>query len=166
MRRCLDILTATFAVRQLQPWHENIGRRQVKVPRIYLRDSGIRHTLLGLKSAYGRESHPKVGASWEGFALENVSRWIGAQPEECYFWRTHTGAELDLLVVRGPTRLGYGFMRSDAPGVTPSMRSALHDLKLHSPDVVHAGALTDPLGPKIRAVALSRLLIDLKSGAR
>jgi predicted AAA+ superfamily ATPase len=158
VRRYLDALTGTFVVRQLQPWHANVGKRQVKAPKLYVADSGLLHTLLDLDTAIDLERHPKVGASWEGFAMTQVVARLAARPEQCYFWRTHNGAELDLLVVRGRERLGFEFKRTSTPGVTPSMRSALTDLRLTRLDVVHAGHETFPLAPRVRAVALSRLL--------
>jgi predicted AAA+ superfamily ATPase len=160
VRRYLDVLTETFMVRQLESWYENIGKRQVKAPKIYIRDSGLLHALLGLGTAREIESHPKVGASWEGFALDVIVSRLGARPEECFFWATHSGAELDLLVVRGNRRLGFEFKRTTAPGVTPSMRAALHDLHLEEIVVVHAGSRSYSLDRKIRAIALDRILED------
>jgi predicted AAA+ superfamily ATPase len=165
VRRYLDALTATFVVRQLPPWHANIGKRQVKAPKLYVADSGLLHTLLDIGTAADLDRHPKVGASWEGFAMAQVIARIGARPDQCFFWRTHTGAELDLLVVRGRERLGFEFKRTSVPAVTPSMRSALHDLRLTRLDVVHAGRDTFPLARKVRALALSRLLVDLRAPA-
>lgn len=138
VQRYLDVLTETFMIRQLQSWHENVGKRQVKAPKIYIRDSGLLHALLGLAHAGAIESHPKVGASWEGFALEAVIARLGAKPDECFFWATHSGAELDLLVVRGRQRLGFEFKRTTAPAVSKSMRMALADLGLDQIAVVHA----------------------------
>jgi hypothetical protein len=120
------------------------------------------HTLLGLKTLIELERHPKVGASWEGFVLEQIIRRLGAKGEECFFWATHGGAELDLLVFRGQQRLGFEIKRTTSPKITPSMRSALSDLRLRSLDVIHAGESTFPMDKRIRAVALSRLLEDLK----
>ncbi|MGH9367293.1 MAG: ATP-binding protein, partial [Thermoanaerobaculia bacterium] len=130
VQRYLDVLTETFMVRQLQSWHENLRKRQVKAPKVYIRDSGLLHALLGLGTAREIESHPKVGASWEGFAVDAVVSRLGVGPEECFFWATHSGAELDLLVVRGKLRLGFEFKRTTAPAVTRSMRTALGDLGL------------------------------------
>jgi predicted AAA+ superfamily ATPase len=161
-RRYLDALQATFMVRILQPWFENIGKRQVKSPKVYIRDSGLLHCLLELRSLRDLERHPKVGASWEGFMLEAVMHQLGVEGRRCYFWRTHTGAELDLLVTHGRKRYGFEIKRTTAPRVTPSMRSALDDLALVRLDVIHAGTETFPLAKKIRAVAATRLLADLK----
>jgi predicted AAA+ superfamily ATPase len=161
VRGYLDILTSTFMVRTLPPWFENLAKRQVKAPKVYVADSGILHTLLGIGDADALERHPKVGASWEGFALEQVIRRLGARSGETHFWATHQGAELDLLVVRGERRFGFEFKRTTSPKVTPSMRTALADLSLHSLDVIHAGQQTFSLAPKIRAIAFSRLLGDL-----
>jgi predicted AAA+ superfamily ATPase len=161
VRRYLDLLTAAYVVRQLPPWSENIGKRQVKAPKVYLADSGLLHTLLGLTTRQDLEVHPKVGASWEGFALQAVADRLGARAEETFFWATHAGAELDLLVVRGRQRLGYEFKRTSAPSLTRSMRTAMADLRLERLDVVHAGTHTFPLAPKVRAVALGRVLEDV-----
>jgi hypothetical protein len=120
------------------------------------------HTLLNIKTLEALEGHPKVGASWEGFVLDQIIRVLGASPEECFFWATHTGAELDLLIVRGQQRLGFEIKRTSSPRVTSSMRSALSDLKPQRLDVLHAGDKTFPLGENIRAVAVTRLLDDLR----
>ena len=162
VQRYLDLLSATFMVRQLPAWHENIGKRQVKAPKVYFRDSGLLHALLDLGDGDAAESHPKVGASWEGFALDAVVTQLGALPEECHFWAAHAGAELDLLVVRGKVRRGFEFKRTTAPATTRSMHVAIEDLRLSRLDVVHAGAHSFAMHPKIRAIALSRLLEDLK----
>jgi predicted AAA+ superfamily ATPase len=161
VQRYLDILTETFMARQLQSWHENIGKRQVKAPKIYVRDSGLLHALLGLETARQIESHPKVGASWEGFALDAVVSQLGARPEECFFWATHSGAELDLLVVRGSLRLGFEFKRTTVPAITRSMQMALDDLRLAQIGVLHAGSHSYDLGRHIRAIALGRILEDV-----
>lgn len=161
VRRYLDILSATFVLRALPPWHENIAKRQVKSPKVYVADSGLLHTLLGIESREDLERHPKLGASWEGFAIEQVVARLRARREECFFWATHAGAELDLLVVRGRRRLGFEVKRTASPSLTRSMRVALHDLSLDRLDVVHAGKETFPLAPRVRAVALRRLLTDL-----
>jgi len=162
VRNYLDLLTSALVVRQLLPWHENISKRQVRAPKVYVADSGILNALLNLRTQTDLERHPKVGASWEGFVLEQIIRQLGARPDECFFWATHAGAELDLLVVSGQQRLGFEVKRTSSPRLTPSMRNALVDLKLRRLDVVHAGEQTFPLGKKMHAVALSRLLEDLK----
>jgi len=161
VQRYLDVLTETFMVRQLPPWHANLAKRQVRSPKVYLRDAGLLHTLLGVHTARDLEAHPKVGASWEGFALGVVLDRLGARPGEAYFWGTHAGAELDLFVVRGGTRLGFEFKRTSAPRITPSMRTALADLKLQRLDVIHGGRETFPLSDRIRAVPLERVLSDV-----
>ena len=161
VRKYLDLLANTFMVRQLQPWRENIGRRLVKSPKVYLTDSGILHHLLDLPTPRDVEGHPKLGASWEGFLLEEVVRHLGVENEECFFWGTQAGAELDLLVVRGNRRLGFEFKRTDAPRVTPSMRSAAEALRLSSLTVVHAGRNSFPLRDGVKAVSAARILIDI-----
>ena len=157
VRKYLDTLSSAMVVRLLPPWHENLAKRQVKSPKVYIRDTGLLHTLLGLRSQSDLEGHPKAGASWEGFALEQVLRRTGALPEECFFWATHGGAGLDLLIVRGRKRIGFEFKRTVAPSVTTSMRVALKDLRLDHLNVVHAGEGAFPLGSRIRAVALERI---------
>ncbi len=162
IRNYLDLLGSALVVRQLQPWHENIAKRQVKAPKVYLADTGVLHSLLNLRTLGDLEGHPKVGASWEGFVMEEVIRRLGAISEECFFWATHSGAELDLLVVRGRKKLGFEIKRTSSPRSTPSMRNALTDLGLKSLDVIHAGDETFPLAKKVRAVAFSRLLDDIQ----
>ena len=161
VQRYLDVLTETFMVRQLPPWHENLSKRQVRAPKVYLRDTGVLHRLLGVRSLRDLEAHPKVGASWEGFALDVILDHLGARFGEAYFWGTHAGAELDLLIVRGRTRVGFEFKRTSSPSVTPSMRSALTDLRLQRLYVVHGGAATFPLAEKILAVPLTRIAQDV-----
>jgi len=162
VHRYLDTLTAALVLQQLPPWFENLGKRQVKAPKIYVADSGLLHTLLGVETAEDLERHPKVGASWEGFAMGEVMTRLSARPEQCFFWATHTGAELDLLVVRGNRRWGFEFKRTVAPRLTRSMHSALADLHLERLEVVHAGEQTFPLAANVRALALTRLLDDLE----
>ncbi|HXV63767.1 MAG TPA: ATP-binding protein [Vicinamibacteria bacterium] len=157
IRRYLDVMTATYVVRQLRPFSENLAKRQVKSPKVYVSDSGLLHTLLNLRDQADVEGHPKVGASWEGFAINAVTRELDARPEECFFWATHSSAELDLLVVRGRHRWGFEFKRTVAPKITRSMRVAIEDLHLDRLDVIYAGDATYPLAERIRAVALSDL---------
>jgi hypothetical protein len=157
-RNYLDTLSAAMVVRQLLPWHENLAKRQVKAPKVYVADSGVLHTLLNLRTKADVEGHPKVGASWEGFVLDQLVRRLEVAREECFFWATHGGAELDLLVIRGRRRIGFEVKRTSAPRLTPSMRSALEDLRLDRLDVIHAGAHSFPLAKNVRAVAMSQLL--------
>lgn len=161
VRGYLDTLCSTFMARRLEPWHENLAKRQVKSPKIYLADSGLLHTLLGLGSRDDLLGHPKVGASWEGFAVGEVVAHLGAHAEECFFWKLHSGAELDLFVCRGNLRRGFEVKLTSSPRATPSMRSALESLDLVELIVVHAGGESYPLAPRIRAVALKRLREDL-----
>lgn len=163
VRRYVDHLTSALVVRQLEPWHENLKKRQVKAPKVFIADSGILHGLLGLHEFEDLMSHPVLGSSWEGFLLSEVANRLGARPEECHFWATHAGAELDLMVVRGRRRLGFEFKRTVAPRVTRSMRTALADLGLDRLEVIHAGDETFPLAGGIRAVAATRLRLDLES---
>jgi predicted AAA+ superfamily ATPase len=161
VRDYLDRLTSAMVVRQLAPWHENVAKRQVKSPKVYIADSGLLHTLLNLRTQDDIEAHPKLGASWEGWVLEQVVRLLNADRQECFFWATYGGAELDLLVVRGRKRLGFEVKRTVAPSLTASMRHALQDLHLDRLDVIHAGERTFALADRVRAVAASRLLDDL-----
>lgn len=156
VRRYLDALTQTLMVRQLQPWHANLGKRQVKSPKVYLRDSGLLHALLHVSSLPELLAHPRCGASWEGFALEQVLRI--AQPDEAYFWATHQGAELDLMMLRGGQRMGVEFKRGDAPTVTKSMRIAMEDLRLDAMYVVYPGEHRFKMTDGIEAVPMWALL--------
>lgn len=159
--RYLDLLTSTLVVRRLSPWHENLRKRQVRSPKVYVVDTGLLHSLLSIESSRDLMGHPKVGASWEGFLLEQVIRRLGARPDQCFFWATHAGAELDLLVISGRRRIGFEFKRTSAPQVTPSMRIALSDLGLERIDVLHGGRDTFPLDGHIRAVSAARLVSDV-----
>ncbi len=152
VRGYLDRLSDALVVRQLKPWHENIGKRQVRAPKLYIRDSGLLHALLDLPRQRDLDVYPRLGASWEGFIIDQITQQLDARPEECYFWRTHTGAELDLLIARGRRRLGFEIKRTSAPVLTPSMRSALADLKLDSLTVIHAGSDAFPLAARVRAL--------------
>jgi predicted AAA+ superfamily ATPase len=156
IRRYLDTLTQTLMVRQLQPWHENLGKRQVKAPKIYFRDTGLLHALMGIKTLPDLLAHPASGASWEGFALEQLLRI--ARPDEAYFWATHQGAELDLLMLKGGRRIGVEFKRADAPRLTPSMRIAQDDLRLDALYVVYPGLHRYPLATGVEAVPLWAML--------
>lgn len=155
VRSYLDVLTGTFLVRQLQPWHINVGKRQVKAPKIYLRDSGVLHRLLGIDDRHGLLGHPQAGASWEGFALEQTLAAL--RPAEAYFWSTHSGAELDLFFTHGGHPFGIEFKLTDAPRVTRSMRIALDDLELRHLWVVHAGKERFPMDEKITAWPLREI---------
>ncbi|OGA11612.1 MAG: hypothetical protein A3H33_15900, partial [Betaproteobacteria bacterium RIFCSPLOWO2_02_FULL_65_20] len=137
VRRYLDLMSGVFMVRQLSPWFENLGKRQVKAPKIYVRDSGLLHALLGITNRRDLEHHPKVGASWEGYAVEEVLKAF--RPDDAYYWATHNGAELDLLLFKAGRRIGVECKRADAPTLTPSMRIALSDLKLDELRVVYPG---------------------------
>lgn len=152
VRRYLDLLEGLFLVRRLQPWHTNIKKRQVKSPKYYYRDSGLLHYLLGISTQVELESHPKLGLSWESYALEEVIK--ATEPDQVYFWATHGSAELDLLVIKDRKHYGVEFKRVDAPKVTVSMRAALEDLKLEHLAVIYPGVLRYPLAEKVTAVPL------------
>ena len=162
VRRYLDLMTSVFVVRQLQPWYENIGKRQVRSPKIYIGDSGVLHALLGLTTREQIVSHPKVGASWEGFVVQQIIHLLAAHPEQCFHWSTHSGAQLDLLVVAGNRRYGFEIKRTEAPRRTSSMRSALETLGLERLDVVHAGPHRYALAPHIRALPAAELVRELR----
>jgi len=147
VRSYLDILTATFMIRQLQPWHENLRKRQVKSPKIYFRDSGLLHSLLNIPNYHSLTGNPRLGASWEGFALEQVLQII--HPTEAYFWGTHSGAELDLLFFRKGKRYGVEFKFNEAPKITKSMHIAVKDLSLDYLWVVYPGKEEYPVTDKI-----------------
>ena len=155
MWRHLDLMTDAFMVRQLQPYHANLGKRQVKSPKIYVRDSGILHQLLGIDSAKSLLTHPKIGASWEGFVIEQI---LATEPhDEAFFWATHQGAEVDLILRRGTELLGVECKRSDSPRLTRSIGHALEDLELSQVAVVYPGSRRFVLGKDVEAVPLSEV---------
>ncbi len=156
VRHYLDILTGGFMVRQLQPWFENVGKRLVKAPKVYVRDSGLLHYLLGIRRRLDLFAHPRLGASFEGFALEQIISRLAAE-RDAHFYRTHAGAELDLFLIRGRRRLGFELKHADAPTVTKSMRVALEDLRLDHLWVVHPGQRSYDLDDRISALALCDL---------
>ena len=162
-RRYLDILSGTYVVRQLPPWFENLKKRQVRSPKVYVRDSGLLHALLGIPDVPALQSHPKLGASWEGFCLEQILS-VSGDRDAC-FWGTHGGAELDLLLLHSGRRLGVEFKFTDQPATTRSMRIAQQDLGLDHLYVVHPGEHEFPLDESITAVPLPRIIEILGSGA-
>jgi predicted AAA+ superfamily ATPase len=149
VRRYLEILCSTFMVGTLQPWFENIAKRQVKTPKVFIRDSGILHSLIGIHSHDELHTNPKLGASWEGFALEEVRRAYHCRDQDCYFWAVHEQAELDLLIIKDGRRLGFEVKYTDSPKVTKSMKSALELLKLDSLTIVCPGAARFQLADQI-----------------
>ena len=154
-RRHLDLLSDALMVRQLQPWYANLKKRQVKAPKVYVRDSGLFHQLLGLDSEKALLSHPKLGASWEGFVIEQV---LASEPhDEACFWATHQGAEIDLLLRRGDRLLGVECKRADAPTLTPSIRIAFEDLGLERVAIVYPGTRRYALSDQVEAVPLASL---------
>lgn len=156
VRRYLDILTGTYLISQLSPWHENLGKRQIKSPKLYWRDTGLLHQLLGIGDQQALLSHPKCGASWEGFVLNSLLRTL--EPDEAYFWGTHTGAELDGLLMRDGRRLGIEIKRADAPRLTPSMRHALTDLRLDLLWVIYPGTRRYLLDERVHVLPLAEAL--------
>ena len=161
VRNYLDTLEATFMVRVLKPWFANTSKRQVKSPKVYLRDSGILHQLLGIRSRENLLRHPKLGASWEGYILENLISHLQLDERECFFWAAHTGSEIDLVVNHDGELRGFEVKHTSAPSVTRSMRTAYQELNLSSIEVIHAGESTFPLQDGIRAVAATRLIQDI-----
>ncbi|MFM2343863.1 MAG: hypothetical protein RLZZ210_471 [Pseudomonadota bacterium] len=153
----LDILEGTFMIRVLRPWYENLKKRQVKTPKIYFRDSGIYHTLLGLNNYESVITSPKIGASWEGFALEQVIRYYDAEPEECYFWSSHNIAEIDLLIFKNGKRIGFEFKYTDSPKITSSMKISLEDLELDQIKVIFPGDISFRMSDEIEAVGFETL---------
>ena len=155
VRRYLDVLQTVFMVRQLQPWHENLGKRQVKSPKIYFHDTGLLHQLLGIRSEFDLLTHPKSGASWEGYVVEEVLK--ASTPDEAYFWGTHNGAELDLLIFKNGRRLGVECKRVDAPRMTTGMRVALTDLQLEHLVVIYPGNRAYSLDDRVTVTPLAKI---------
>ncbi len=162
VRTYLDLLTGAFVLRQLPPWFENVGKRQYKAPKVYVRDSGLLHALLGIEGRLGLAGHPKHGASWEGFALEQVMSVAGTR--QAFFWGTHSGAELDLMLMLGGKRYGVDFKCADAPGMTKSLHIALQDLRLEAVRIVYPGRDRYPVHEKVSVCPLEGLLKELEGG--
>ena len=157
-RRYLDILSGAYMVRVVAPWIENIKKRQVKAPKVYIRDSGLLHNLLQVSTLPDLQGHPKIGASWEGFAMEQIIHSLGTR--DAYFWATHAGAELDLLIMKAGKRHGFEFKYTDAPKRQKSMHVAVKDLGLEHLWVIYPGDIRYPLDDKITALPLSEVLTD------
>ena len=151
-RSYMDLLQDLFMLRQLRPWFANLGKRQVKSPKVYFRDTGLLHYLLGIKTEDELTLHPRMGASWEGFVIEEIIK--ATRPDETYFWATHSGAELDLLLIKDNKRIGVECKRMDAPKLTPSMRTAMADLELDRLVVVYPGAQPYTLAEGIKVLPL------------
>lgn len=160
VKRYLDVLTGVFMIRQLQPWHANIKKRQVKAPKIYFYDTGILHALLGARTMDDLLAHPKHGASWEGYVIEEVIRSVAA--DDVYFWATHQGAEIDLVFFKGGRMYGIEVKRADAPAMTPSLRIALEDLKLERVAVIYPGEKRYSLHKKIDVVPFETVTGGMK----
>ena len=159
VRRHLDTLASALVVRVLQPWYENLGKRQVKAPKVYVRDTGLLHALLGVPDLSALEAHPKLGASWESFAIEQLLARTGAR--EAYYWRTQAGAELDLFLLLRGKRIGIEMKYGDAPAMTKSLAAALADLRLDRLLVVHPGMARFPLAKKIEALPLAECVREV-----
>jgi predicted AAA+ superfamily ATPase len=160
-RRYVDVLCDLFMVRQLQPWYANLKKRQVKTPKLYIRDTGLLHHLLGIKTEKELLTHPKHGASWEGYVVEEVLRSV--EPDETYFWATHNGAEIDLVLMKDGKKYGVECKRMDAPKLTPSMRAAINELKMDHLSVVYPGTSHYQLAPRISAVPVESIAGGVKS---
>lgn len=158
IKRYLDILEGAFMIKLLKPWHENLAKRQVKSPKVYIRDSGLLHTLLGITSD-SFMNHPKVGASWEGYALEEIIRTLDLNRQQVYFWATEKGAELDLLVIEGGKRYGFEFKFSDSPRITRSMRIAQEDLNLSQLIIINPGQHSYQLEQNLSIIGLENYLL-------
>lgn len=156
----LDVLSSALVVRVLQPWFENLGKRQIKAPKVYVRDSGLLHVLLGIHSQDALDKHPKLGASWEGFVIEQLLAEI--RPSQAYYWRTQAGAELDLLLMHRARRIGVEVKYSDAPAMTPSIATACADLKLHRLLVVYPGSRRYELSRGVEVLSLPDAIAELK----
>ena len=154
-KRYLDLLSGAYVVRQLQPWHENLKKRQVKSPKVYIRDSGLLHALLSIETDAGLAGHPKFGASWEGFALEQVLAM--AHTRDAFFWAVHSAAEIDLFLIKNEKRYGFEFKCADAPEMTRSMATAIADVKLDKLFVVYPGDKSYALDSRTRVVSVTEL---------
>jgi predicted AAA+ superfamily ATPase len=157
VRRYIEILEGTFMIRTLQPWHANIGKRLVKRPKLYMRDSGLLHSFLNVETLAQLQAHPKIGASWEGFALECTLKSIGKNENDCYFWKVHSGSEIDLLWQHSGKTYGIEFKYADAPRTTRSMTIAMQDLQLEHLWVVYPGDSRYRLDPKITVWPLQEI---------
>ena len=158
VRRYLDALTDALVIRQLQPWHANIGKRQIRSPKVYVRDTGLLHRLLGIDDQQALLGHPKLGASWEGFVIEQLLARTGIR--DAWFWGTHGGAEIDLLLQHDGGWTGIEIKRTDAPRMTPSIRNAIDDLDLDRIIVAHAGDRRFSMASKVEAIGAAELLAD------
>jgi len=162
IKRYLEILEGAFMIRLLKPWFENLGKRQVKSPKVYVRDSGLLHSLLDITSS-NLTTHPKIGASFEGYALEEVIRSLNLDKAQVYFWATEKGAELDLLVIQGDKRYGYEFKFSDSPTISKSMRIAQQDLSLSNLTIINPGNHSYKLEEAISVIGLENFLVSPKT---
>lgn len=160
IRRYLDLMQGVFMIRQLPPWHVNLKKRQIKSPKVYFRDSGLLHQLMGISGQKDLLTHPKCGASWEGYVIEELL--TASRPDEAYFWGTHAGAEIDLLLFKNGRRIGVEIKRADAPRMTPSMRIAMTDLKLERLIVVYPGERRYALTEKVDVLPLSDIMTEEK----
>lgn len=159
-RRYLDILTGTFMMRTLQPWYANVQKRQVKQPKVYFRDSGIFHVLMGIKNQNDLLLNAKLGASWEGFAMEEIISQHKAEPEDCFFWATHGGAEIDLLINTSTGLSAFEFKFSSQPKITKSVQETINTLGLEKVSIIVPGDVNYPLSEQVWVIGLEKLLAD------
>lgn len=157
VKRYVDLLSDALVVWQLKPWYQNISKRQVKAPKVYIKDSGILHGLLGIETFSGLENHPKIGASWEGFVISEILTKLNLELDDAYFWATHAGAELDLLVFVDGQAYGFEVKRTTTPKITPSMKYSLNNLSLKKLFVIHAGEHVFDLSKNIKAIPLNNI---------
>ena len=160
-RRYLKIIESAFIVRRLEPWHANLPRRQVKSPKVYFRDSGLLHYCLGISNLRELERHPRSGASWEGFVLENLIRVLEKRKTQFYFWAAHTGARVDLIAKSGRQLRGFEIRRTSSPRITRTVKTALEELSLTRMDIVYAGSESLRLDRRVRAISAERLHEDV-----
>lgn len=161
VRHYLDTLVSALVVKVLSPWYENISKRQVKAPKVFLSDPGIFHALLNVKSMRDLEVHPKMGASWEGFVINQIINILDARPEECFYWAVHAQADVDLLIVRGREKIGFEVKRTSSPQLTASIQRSIKDLGLKKFFLIHAGEETFSLSPVVTAIAFKNIEKEL-----
>lgn len=164
VRRYVELLAGTFMIRIVQPWHTNIGKRLVKKPKIYLRDSGVFHALQSIHTFDVLQSHPKLGASWEGVALETVAQALGKRPEELFFWRTHTGNEVDLFWQDQGKNWAIEFKYADAPRLTKALQIAAQEFDLTHLWIVNPGQKAYALTGTISVLPLSHVVEKWQNG--
>jgi uncharacterized protein len=160
IKNYLELLADTFMIRILKPWHNNLSKRLVKSPKLFFRDSGLLHYFWNLETWDDLQTYPGLGASWEGFAMEQIIQLMGAETDNCYFWATHNQAELDLIILKKGKRFGFEFKYQDAPKITPSIRSALKELDLEKVSIIYPGKIDYPLSDEVNAFGLQEFTME------